>query len=465
MRRWPVALCLVLIASGCASVEPRREQAERPSGVSVVLAGWPTETTVRALEDRLEQLDAFGRLLLGAGLEDRGHWPPRDRPLDRNDATRLLTYLLNRPLPLRSYPQRMGVCFLLREVLQGGEVSRDELNRRVDRFRMVAVLRPDGYLAWVLSGRTQQRAGPGQVEFKNGVFQSNGFVLGRFYSGLHWAYRPMDEQLRTIKDSDILGEVHDDVDLFGRAMDGAEEAFFALAMAIGKILSRPMESIAGLRHLPTGVAALIASSPEYLERFELMTAGEQIQAVSRLATTLITMFAGGGAVSSGVTRGVGGMEVASLSLSAQGTLALGRVVVPAGEVTTVLASGAGAAIILQNTATLNKSADPPQTDQAQQGTDDLLDLGAMLREAASRKGDFGIGSATRAQAEAAGRAWVGPRARLSRDGRALVSEDGLRIYRPPKFKPDLGKMQANFQQKASPGGQPISNAHLDIIDP
>src|SRR5689334_7356270 len=44
------------------------------------------------------------------------------------------------------------------------------------------------------------------------------------------------------------------------------------------------------------------------------------------------------------------MEVASLSLSAQGTLALGRVVVPVGEVATVLAVGAGAPIVLQSTA-------------------------------------------------------------------------------------------------------------------
>lgn len=41
----------------------------------------------------------------------------------------------------------------MREVLEGGAVPRDELNRRVARFRQVVVLRPDGYLAWVLSAR------------------------------------------------------------------------------------------------------------------------------------------------------------------------------------------------------------------------------------------------------------------------------------------------------------------------
>jgi hypothetical protein len=208
----------------------------------------------------------------------------------------------------------------------------------------------------VLSGRTQQRAGPGQVEFKNGVFKANGFVLGQFYSGRTGAYFPVDAQMEPLPGSPLLGEVYDDGDLFNRSMDGVEEAFFALAMAIGKFLSRPLDGIAGLSKLPAGVAALLASSPEYLERFKLMTSGEQIQVVSRLTTTLLTMFAGGGAVSAGLTRGLGGMEVAGLSLSAQGTLALGRVVVPAGGIATVLAAGAGAPIVLQPTAASSQSA-------------------------------------------------------------------------------------------------------------
>ncbi|HEY8210635.1 MAG TPA: hypothetical protein VIG99_24295, partial [Myxococcaceae bacterium] len=196
------------------------------------------------------------------------------------------------------------------------------------------------------------------------VFKANGFVLGQFYSGGSGAYFPVDAQMEPLRGSTLLGEVYDDGDLFGRTMDGAEEAFFSLAMAIGKFLSRPLDGIAGLKNLPAGVAALIASSPEYLERFKLMTAGEQIQVVSRLTTTLLTMLAGGGAVSAGLTRGLGGMEVTGLSLSAQGTLALGRVVVPVGEVATVLAIGVGAPIVLQSTAAASQ---PTAVDGAKSG--------------------------------------------------------------------------------------------------
>lgn len=52
---------------------------------------------------------------------------------------------------------------------------------------------------------------------------------------------------------------------------------------------------------------------------------------------------------------------------------------------------------------------------------------------------------------------------MASDGKTLVSADGLRTYRPPSFKPNLGKIQANFEQKVVSGGQPISNGHLDIM--
>lgn len=358
---WRSVLFLALLASGCASATRvstlKGEVVSRPPTLTR-----GTAAPALARGSTVQPVDAFERLLLAAGADDRAQWPLREPPLDREGATRLLGYLLNRPLPLRSFPQRMSACFLLREVLENGPASREELNRRVDRFRQVAVLRPDGYLASALTGRTQQRAGPGALEFKDGVFQASGFVLGQFYSGRSGVYRPVDAQIRPLDHSVPIAEVYDDADVPSRVMDGMEESFFALAMGVGKFFSQPVDSLVGLKDLPAGAAALIASSPEYLERFELMTTGEQIQTVSRLTTTLITMFAGGGAVAN-VTRGLGGMDVLGLSVSAQGTLALSRVVVPAGEVVTALAGGVGATIVLHQAAIPGQSAQPspPQT--------------------------------------------------------------------------------------------------------
>jgi hypothetical protein len=86
----------------------------------------------------------------------------------------------------------------------------------------------------------------------------------------------------------------------------------------------------------------------------------------------------------------------------------------------------------------------------------------ILRDAARGKGNFGLGSGTRAEAERLGRAWVGDGAKLASDGKTLVSADGLRQFRPPSFKPNLGIEQANFEQRLAPSGQWFSNGHLDI---
>jgi hypothetical protein len=59
------------------------------------------------------------------------------------------------------------------------------------------------------------------------------------------------------------------------------------------------------------------------------------------------------------------------------------------------------------------------------------------------------------------------------DGKDGFNDDGgpgqsckdaaqLRIYRPPAFKADLGKVQANLEQKVAAGARPVSNFHLDI---
>ncbi len=90
----------------------------------------------------------------------------------------------------------------------------------------------------------------------------------------------------------------------------------------------------------------------------------------------------------------------------------------------------------------------------------------ILRDAAKGKGNFGLGSGTRAEADKLGKAWVGDGYKVARDGKTLVSKDGLKQYRPPSYKPRLDKTQANFEQRF-PGQQSNrwqSNGHLDITD-
>ena len=99
------------------------------------------------------------------------------------------------------------------------------------------------------------------------------------------------------------------------------------------------------------------------------------------------------------------------------------------------------------------------------GGGDWAALSGMLRAAASGKGNFGVGGATTEQAQAAGKAWVGEGATLASDGKTLVSADQLRQYRPPSFKPDLGRVQANLEWRLRTSGQWHGNAHIDITTP
>jgi len=352
VRGWTVLLCAVLMATGCVTgtVPSRRgialdyKPGAAPSPRLALLS--PTGMAVRSVTQGAVRVDAFEHLLLLTGLDAFEGSLPRGATLTPREATRLLEVLLQQPVTLASFPPRLVMGHLLREVLAEGDVSRDELLRRVERFKAVAVLRPDGYLAWALTGHTQQRVG--SVQWKNDAFRSGPFELGRFYSGTGGAFRPVDARLQPTK-SPPLAEVHDDADYIGRTLDGADESIAALYHALGQLLTRPLDSVAALRHLPEGVVALVASSPEYLERLRYMTRGEQVKALSSLTMHLLVTFGTAGGSTSTLRGLFAGAEatVPVLTLSAEGALALERVVVPVGKVATVLSGGPGAALILQ----------------------------------------------------------------------------------------------------------------------
>jgi hypothetical protein len=296
-------------------------------------------------------------LLEVAGLEARDERPPPGGPLTPKQAERLLKVLLRKPATLGTYPSRMAVGHLLRQVLEQGEVSRGELLRRVKRFSRVAVLRPDGYLAWVRDGRTQQKVAP--VEWKDGAFRARQFELGRFYVSNGFVFRLADEHLEPLE-RPVLVEVYDDADYLGRTLDGAEAAFVKLALALGHLFTHPVDSLVALKELPAGVAALIASSPEYLERFRYMTRGEQVQVVAELSTALLVTKGTVTSTTRTVTGALVGGEatVPVLALSADGALVLERVAVPVGQAARVLGGGPGAAVLLHRANTAGGAASP-----------------------------------------------------------------------------------------------------------
>lgn len=90
----------------------------------------------------------------------------------------------------------------------------------------------------------------------------------------------------------------------------------------------------------------------------------------------------------------------------------------------------------------------------------------IVRRAGSRTGNFTIGTADRAGADAAGLTWVGTNSRRLRYGPTyrLVSADGLRQYRPPQLKPSGRGVQANYERRSDPNRHWESNAHVVITE-
>jgi hypothetical protein len=88
----------------------------------------------------------------------------------------------------------------------------------------------------------------------------------------------------------------------------------------------------------------------------------------------------------------------------------------------------------------------------------------MLTAASKGKGNFGIGSATAADADIIGKAWVGDGYTVAGDGRTIVSADGLRQYRPPAYKRRFGVYQANLEWRPDGVNEWQSNAHIWILD-
>ncbi len=87
-----------------------------------------------------------------------------------------------------------------------------------------------------------------------------------------------------------------------------------------------------------------------------------------------------------------------------------------------------------------------------------------ITRAATGEGNFGIGAATRAEADALGRSWVGEGFREMSSGKGLVSADGLKTYRFPTAKSSefaTTGVQANFERLVN--GKVVGNGHLDIL--
>lgn len=91
-------------------------------------------------------------------------------------------------------------------------------------------------------------------------------------------------------------------------------------------------------------------------------------------------------------------------------------------------------------------------------------LADVVRRGLRTEGMWRADRMTAAEAELVGKAWVGPGATLSTNGRAWLSRDGLRQYRPASLKVRKGIWEANIQRRDVPTGDWPHNGHIKIVD-
>lgn len=157
-----LVLALALLASGpvaCASNSPPQAFA--------------------STRDALAELDEFGALLLGAGLPVEAI--PSGREVSQEQARKLLVYFSFLPYSPQHYGPRFVAAELLRAIERNGQtVSRWELSRKVQDYRNLFLLQPDGYLAAALTGRPAKCVGP--VEPREDGAGAGRFEMGAFYT-------------------------------------------------------------------------------------------------------------------------------------------------------------------------------------------------------------------------------------------------------------------------------------------
>ncbi|PTL81475.1 hypothetical protein DAT35_25105 [Vitiosangium sp. GDMCC 1.1324] len=286
-------------------------------------------------------MDAFQVAQEASGLgEEARH--PAGAALYLEQARQLLGQLAKTRVTQRSFAPRRVLYWLLREVLAGGErVEYEDLKWRAERFRLLVMVRPDGYLVAALTGTPLQRMGP--LELVGGEWKVGRLAVGDFYFSRGGIFYPVTEALRRA-DGPPLAELGLGRDPLNAALDGAQDAMAEMAVALAQSIRHPIRTLVDLTQLPTTVALLIASSPDYFARYGAMSREDQIREAARLSTHILMML-GGAEATLGRISGLGA-ELPVLSLTAEGEMVLGRAVVAGGTTATTVGMDLGGLSVL-----------------------------------------------------------------------------------------------------------------------
>ncbi len=285
------------------------------------------------------EADEFQVLLRHTGLPEAVHLT-KGQAFTSERAQRLWRGLVDSPATLHTFAPRTVLARLLREALSSGQpVSYAELLARTRRFRQLVVVRPDGYAATALTGKPLAHLG--RPTLLGGELYVQGLRVGAFHFDNGGVFYAVNEALQPL--GSPVGELPLGRDPATAALLGAEDALAEMVLGLAALLTEPVRTLAGLAQLPSSVAALIASSPEYFAHYGAMNLEDQVREAARLATHVLTLY--GGAAATG-PRLAAAARVPVLGVSAWGALVVQEIAVPAGAMTVVVGAGAVSASVV-----------------------------------------------------------------------------------------------------------------------
>ncbi|MEL6338550.1 MAG: RNase A-like domain-containing protein [Myxococcota bacterium] len=264
-------------------------------------APWTRPVELRA-QTAFEKRERLSTTLSRAGMPERVVARIINEGITAEDAQNLADRLLQKPPSLEGFGPRMVTLALLNHVVTLGgpeshpEAPRADLDALYDftaRFEGMVVLRPDGYLSSLSTGKAKRKLG-------TVVSRPYGYGVGPYPVGV--PYIAEGEVFYEIAPDGSKGKgvgyvtSNAETPLAGRVLDGAENAVVATVDGVIEILTAPddvlQDTFDALGSIPPAQELarwLAKEAPEFVERFKAMPEGDQVEAISTLVSHLFTM--------------------------------------------------------------------------------------------------------------------------------------------------------------------------------
>lgn len=225
--------------------------------------------------------------------------------VDAPAARALIQGLIAQPGALASFgPKAVAVSVLARAAV-ASEASGRMIRSMVDAHAGMFVARPDGYLANALTGAAVERVG--DVHSSAGRLEAGPLEVGALYASRSGQLYAVDAKLEVPPGAAIAYERCLDKMMYGHVLDGVEAAIVGTILSVGRFVEDPVRSTAEAIEAFGEIGAIVAATPELLERFLAMPANDQAEIVAMIATQLAIARAAGGAGAKMVRAGGAGL--------------------------------------------------------------------------------------------------------------------------------------------------------------